>query len=90
MKTNTHSSEKENAKGLNINKPAYAIMISFGVIYLIFKEWSMASVMISLALVFDPFDVSIKWTKRPLWQRAWLILHLLIGLSLLTYSIIAK
>jgi hypothetical protein len=90
MKTNVHSSEKENAKGLNINKPAYAIMISFAVVYLILKEWSMASVMISLSFVFDPFDISIKWTERPLWQRAWLILHLIFSLSLLTYSFIAK
>ncbi len=90
MKTNAHSSEKENAKGLNINKPAYAIMTAIGVIYLILKDWSTASIMISLALVFDPFDVSIKWTNRPLWQRAWLILHLIFSLSLLTYSFIAK
>jgi hypothetical protein len=28
--------------------------------------------------VFDPFDPKQEWKQRPVWQRAWLIIHLAI------------
>lgn len=29
-----------------------------------------------IALVFDPFDQRVQWNDRPLWQKVWLITHL--------------
>ena len=29
-----------------------------------------------IALAFDPFDDAQPWKERPIWQRAWLLVHL--------------
>lgn len=39
-------------------------------------EW--ATINMGIALVFDPFDASVKWNDRPLYQKLWLIVHLAI------------
>lgn len=33
---------------------------------------------LGIALAFDPFDQSVSWKERPLYQRAWLIVHLVL------------
>ena len=33
---------------------------------------------LGIALIFDPFDHRVSWEKRPKWQKAWLILHLIV------------
>jgi hypothetical protein len=39
-----------------------------------------------LALIFDPFDESVKWSLRPKWQKCWLIVHLGIQLILIIFT----
>lgn len=34
--------------------------------------------LLGIALAFDPFDQTITWKARPIWQRAWLVVHLAI------------
>jgi hypothetical protein len=34
--------------------------------------------LLGIALAFDPFDQTITWKARPIWQRAWLVIHLAI------------
>jgi hypothetical protein len=32
--------------------------------------------MLGIGLAFDPFDINQPWNERPMWQKAWLIIHL--------------
>lgn len=57
------------------NRVAYVVMLCVGILYLFLKDWSQAVIFSSLSLVFDPFDQSVTFRKRPLWQRTWLIVH---------------
>lgn len=55
---------------------------------LIHKHLSDALINGCIALVFDPFDQKVKWSERPLWQRIWLLCHLVIlmaGLAILLF-----
>lgn len=59
-----------------INRVGYGLFLVL-VVYLLFKgdyEWAVTN--LGIALVFDPFDASVKWNNRPLYQRVWLICHL--------------
>ncbi len=42
---------------------------------------------LGIALIFDPFDQNVRWNDRPIWQRAWLIVHLIVMFSLFGYAI---
>lgn len=42
---------------------------------------------IGIALIFDPFNRAVPWGERPLWQRAWLVIHLAVAAALLGYGI---
>ncbi len=42
---------------------------------------SMAVSYLGLALIFDPFKQDVPWGKRPLYQRAILVVHLILALS---------
>jgi hypothetical protein len=35
-----------------------------------------AAIHLGIALAFDPFDQAITWKERPIWQSAWLVVHL--------------
>mgnify|MGYP001627169480 FL=1 len=37
---------------------------------------------LGIGLIFDPFDDSVSFPMRPLWQRVWLICHLTLLLTL--------
>jgi hypothetical protein len=57
------------------NRYAYVIYLIL-VVYLFVKEdYEWAFINLSMSLVFDPFDVSIKWQNRTLYQRGWLLVH---------------
>jgi hypothetical protein len=48
------------------------------------RDFGDAAMQLGIALAFDPFNPSVPWKQRPLYQRAWLITHLLLlGLSVL-------
>ena len=46
-----------------------------------------ATMYLGLALAFDPFDVNQPWKERPIWQKAWLIIHLALVALLFGYGI---
>lgn len=76
--------EREENPQLNLhsaqqfNRVAYAGMLLTGVILLILRDGATATIMVALALVFDPFNPQITFGKRPIWQRLWLIGHLVL------------
>jgi hypothetical protein len=63
------------------NTIAYALFSVVGIAYFLWKDTSQAVVFFGLALVFDPFDPTVKWGSRPLYQRAWLLVHCLLALA---------
>jgi hypothetical protein len=59
------------------------------VAYLLCKgdiEWAITN--LGIALVFDPFDAKVKWQKRPMYQKVWLIVHLILTLAGFLYLIL--
>jgi hypothetical protein len=44
---------------------------------------------LGIALIFDPFDNSVKWGNRPVYQRAWLVVHVILVLILLGFTLLA-
>lgn len=69
---------KSKAQSTQINRYAYILYMVL-VIYLVFKgDYDCALTNMGIALVFDPFDASVKWQDRPRYQKAWLMIHVAI------------
>ena len=63
----------------SFNKFIYIGFILFGVYELVYRNSpGEAASFIGIALAFDPFDPTVTWKQRPIWQRAVLIVHLAI------------
>ena len=77
-------------KAVDINKPAYVILILAGIYFLIQRNFSEAVIFWGLALVFDPFNTAMPFQKRPVYQQLWLIVHLSITLALIVLDIMRK
>ncbi len=66
---------KTTSKFTPFNRYAYVLYMVL-VIYLVIKgdyEWAFTN--LGIALVFDPFDTTVKWQQRPMYQKAWLVVH---------------
>ncbi len=58
------------------NRMAYGLFILLGIYFALFsKDYPSALSNFGIALVFDPFDQTIKFPDRPLYQKVWLITH---------------
>lgn len=67
---------------------AYVMFILFAVYQIsVSKDFIGAASSMGIALIFDPFNRKITWNDRPLWQRAWLIIHLAIVAALFGYAV---
>lgn len=75
------SSVKTKPQNGKFEKAAYAVFVLAGIYFLIRKDYSNAVVFWGLAPIFEPFDAKIPFGKRPLYQRIWLIAHVLITLT---------
>lgn len=74
-------------KFLPFNRYAYVLYMVL-VIYLVIKgdyEWAFAN--LGIALVFDPFDTTVKWQQRPMYQKVWLLVHLALTFAGLIFII---
>lgn len=59
------------------NKFIYGAFVLLTAYYVVFsKDFSNAVATLGIALAFDPFNQEQPWNERPMWQRAWLIIHL--------------
>ena len=74
----------------NFNKVGYAAFVATGIIFMAMKDFSQASMFLGLGLVFDPFDQQTPFPQRPFYQRAWLIIHLSVTLTLIVLMIAGK
>jgi hypothetical protein len=74
-----------------VNRWAYAAFVLLSMYFLfISKDLVSAASNMGIALIFDPFNPAIKWTNRKSWQKAWLVLHVLLSLGLLLYGLLIK
>jgi len=61
------------------------------VIYLFIKgDYGWAFTNLGVALVFEPFDTTVNWQNRPLYQKAWLLVHVAIMLAGLIFLYFQK
>lgn len=73
------------------NAFVYAAFTLTGIIYWFVEKGTMNSVVyMGIALVFDPFDQQMRWSARPLWQRSWLVIHLVLLLGIFLVNITGK
>jgi hypothetical protein len=60
-----------------LNKVLYIGFLLLGIYQIVFsKDYMQATASLGIGLAFDPFNPNQKWTDRPIWQKAILILHL--------------
>lgn len=75
----TDASQTEKDFSTKWNKFAYGAFIVVSLYFFFFnKDLSTAVANFGIALVFDPFNQQQAWSNRPIWQRGWLIIHLLV------------
>jgi hypothetical protein len=86
----TQTSETQKDYSGKWNRIGYGLLVLLSAYFLfISKDISSAAANLGIALVFDPFDQKVTWAKRPLWQRAWLLIHLslvLLGFGFMIFS----
>jgi hypothetical protein len=67
------------------NRILYTSFTLLSLYFFFFKgDYGDSASNLAIALIFDPFDTKQTWKERPLYQRAWLIVHLLAVLALFT------
>ncbi len=86
-------SSKQLIQSNRINRAGYGLMLALTAYLLIKADYDMAASNFGIALVFDPFDASVKWSDRPLYQRAWLLCHVCLsfaGFAFIVFSSISS
>lgn len=61
----------------------YGGFLALAVYSLVRSDYSSALGQAGIALAFDPFNPKQSWKERPLWQKLWLGVHLILVFSLL-------
>ncbi len=54
---------------------------------IISKDYMQAAASVGIGLAFDPFDTEQKWTDRPTWQKAVMIIHLALVAAMFRFGI---
>lgn len=74
-----------------INKFLYLGFLLFGIYQFIFtKDYLQAAASLGIGLAFDPFNPEQKWSDRPSWQKAVLIIHVIIVFTMFVFGLIRK
>lgn len=71
-----------------INRFLYAGFVVLSILMISLGNTMTAVSNFGIALVFDPFDDKQPWAERPLWQRTWLISHVLVLFGMIGYGLI--
>lgn len=64
------------------NQVLYGGFVLMAVYFTAQGDYSTAASNLGISLIFDPFEQSGSWNERALWQRVWLIVHLVVLFSL--------
>lgn len=70
------------------NKFIYSIFLVAAIIFVCLKDYSTAIIFGGIGLAFDPFDQSLSFDKRPVWQRVWLIVHIVGVITIIVITLI--
>lgn len=74
-----------------INKFLYLGFLLIGIYQFIFtKDYLQAAASLGIGLAFDPFNPEQKWSDRPSWQKAVLIIHVIIVFTMFVFGLIRK
>lgn len=61
------------------NRLMYAALVAFALYEVLWpQDYLAAAANMGISLIFDPFDGNVGFSARPLWQRTWLIIHLVL------------
>jgi hypothetical protein len=60
----------------NIQRFLYGGFTTLGIYKIVTGHFGDAAMYFGIALINDPFDQTVTWKERPVWQRIWLIVHL--------------
>ncbi|MFM2386201.1 MAG: hypothetical protein RL660_958 [Bacteroidota bacterium] len=72
----------------SFNKFLYIGFLLLGLFLAFFsKDYMQAATTLGIALAFDPFNQEQKWNERPTWQKAVLILHLALVVTMFGFGI---
>lgn len=58
------------------DKYIYIAFLAATILFIFRSDFSTAIIFGGIGLAFDPFTQSVTFSERPLWQRAWLVLHI--------------
>ena len=71
-----------------INKFLYIGFLFLGIYQAVFnQDYMQAAASHGIALAFDPFNPEQKWNDRPFWQKAVLIIHLVLVATMFVLGI---
>lgn len=65
------------------NRVMYAGFVLLAFYFIVRAELPDAMINLGISLIFDPFDQTVSWKNRPLYQRVWLLVHVSIVLALI-------
>ena len=85
---NSQSINARNNTNPKINRFLYAGFVVLSMVMLAQGNMTTAMSNLGIALVFDPFDQKQPWAERPLWQRAWLLCHVVALFGMIGYGLI--
>lgn len=74
---------------LSLQRILYAGFLIMCCYYLYRGETVTAGSNLGIGLIFDPFN-GIEWQQRKGWQKAWLVVHLVLTLVLLIAGLLLK
>jgi hypothetical protein len=77
-----NSLTRNNTRSIKVNRAMYGAFVLLCFYFLVTGSYADAASNLGIALIFDPFDQTVRWDHRPRWQRVWLIVHLLVMVSL--------
>ena len=72
------------------NRAAYISFLLIASVFLYLENYPDAMMYLGLAFIFDPFDSSVTYKDRPLYQRLWLLVHLAVTLLVLAIMLLRK
>lgn len=64
----------------------YGAFVLLSMYFFATGDYMTAASNLGIALIFDPFDHRVTWTNRPFYQRAWLIVHVVVALGFFLFA----
>ena len=66
----------------------YGAFVLLSVYFLFRTDYMTAASNLGIALIFDPFNPTIKWQNRKTYQKVWLFVHVALMIVLFVYVIL--